>query len=64
MTSIQSHRKPKAHSKARGLKRGSRRPAKELCSDCGLCDTYYIHYVRKACAFINQQITELETSIH
>ncbi|EHJ13841.1 MULTISPECIES: Coenzyme F420 hydrogenase/dehydrogenase, beta subunit C-terminal domain [Crocosphaera] len=64
MTSIQSQRKPKAHSKARGLKRGSRRPAKELCSDCGLCDTYYIHYVRKACAFINQQITELETSIH
>lgn len=58
MTVINSHRKAKA------LKQGSRRPAKDLCSECGLCDTYYIHYVKEACAFINQQIAELEAIAH
>lgn len=52
------------HKKAKALKAGSRRPAKELCSECGLCDTYYIHYVKEACAFIHQQIAELETQAH
>ncbi|MBD2338619.1 Coenzyme F420 hydrogenase/dehydrogenase, beta subunit C-terminal domain [Calothrix sp. FACHB-156] len=52
------------HKKARALKPTSRRPAKELCSECGLCDTYYIHYVKEACAFINQQIGELEAQTH
>lgn len=52
------------HKKAKALKTGSRRPAKELCSECGLCDTYYIHYVKTACAFLNQQIPELETISH
>ena len=52
------------HNKAKALKPGSRRPAKELCSECGLCDTYYIHYVKEACAFLNQQIAELETIAH
>lgn len=60
MTSVNSSK----HKKARGLKPTSRRPAKELCSECGLCDTYYIHYVKEACAFINQQIDELETQTH
>ncbi|WP_017318728.1 Coenzyme F420 hydrogenase/dehydrogenase, beta subunit C-terminal domain [Mastigocladopsis repens] len=58
MTSLSPHQKAKA------LKPGSRRPAKELCSECGLCDTYYIHYVKEACAFINQQIDELEEQTH
>lgn len=58
MTGITSHKKAKA------LKPNSRRPAKELCSECGLCDTYYIHYVKEACAFINQQIAELEAEAH
>lgn len=53
-----------SHQKAKALKPGSRRPAKELCSECGLCDTYYIHYVKEACAFLNQQIAELETEAH
>lgn len=35
-------------------------PAKELCSDRQLFYTHYIHYVKKTCAFINQQIGELE----
>ncbi|MBN4002426.1 Coenzyme F420 hydrogenase/dehydrogenase, beta subunit C-terminal domain [Nostoc sp. LPT] len=58
MTSVSPHKK------ARALKPTSRRPAKELCSECGLCDTYYIHYVKEACAFINQQIGELEQETH
>ncbi|MEH2303723.1 Coenzyme F420 hydrogenase/dehydrogenase, beta subunit C-terminal domain [Nostoc sp.] len=58
MTSVSPHKKAKA------LKPNSRRPAKELCSECGLCDTYYIHYVKEACAFINQQIGELEAETH
>ncbi|MBW4629190.1 MAG: Coenzyme F420 hydrogenase/dehydrogenase, beta subunit C-terminal domain [Brasilonema octagenarum HA4186-MV1] len=58
MTSLSPHKKAKA------LKPSSRRPAKELCSECGLCDTYYIHYVKQACAFINQQIDKLEEQTH
>jgi len=54
MTSVSPYKKAKA------LKSSSRRPAKELCSECGLCDTYYISYVKEACAFLNQQISELE----
>ncbi|WP_110987115.1 Coenzyme F420 hydrogenase/dehydrogenase, beta subunit C-terminal domain [Acaryochloris thomasi] len=53
-----------AHFKSKGLKRSSPRPAKALCSDCGLCDTYYIHYVKEACAFLNQQVAELEQQAH
>lgn len=60
MTSVDSTK----HKKAKALKPSSRRPAKELCSECGLCDTYYIHYVKEACAFINQQIGELEEETH
>jgi coenzyme F420 hydrogenase subunit beta len=52
------------HLKAKALKPSSPRPAKELCSDCGLCDTHYIHYVKEACAFINQQVADLETQTH
>jgi 3,8-divinyl protochlorophyllide a 8-vinyl-reductase (ferredoxin) len=52
------------HKKAKALKPTSKRPAKELCSECGLCDTYYIHYVKEACAFINQQILALEQQTH
>jgi 3,8-divinyl protochlorophyllide a 8-vinyl-reductase (ferredoxin) len=53
-----------AHKKAKALKAGNRRPAKDLCSECGLCDTYYIHYVKEACAFLHQQIAELEAEAH
>ncbi|MEB3291720.1 MAG: Coenzyme F420 hydrogenase/dehydrogenase, beta subunit C-terminal domain [Synechococcales bacterium] len=52
------------HKKAKALKTTSRRPAKDLCSECGLCDTYYIHYVKEACAFLNQQIADLEAEAH
>ncbi len=53
-----------AHTKSKPLAPGSRRPAKELCSECGLCDTSYIHYVKEACAFLNQQFDKLETLVH
>jgi 3,8-divinyl protochlorophyllide a 8-vinyl-reductase (ferredoxin) len=52
------------HKKAKALKPTSKRPAKELCSECGLCDTYFVHYVKEACAFINQQIPALEVQAH
>jgi len=52
------------HQKSKALKPGRIRPAKELCSECGLCDTYYIHYVKDACAFLNQQFDRLETNTH
>jgi 3,8-divinyl protochlorophyllide a 8-vinyl-reductase (ferredoxin) len=52
------------HHKAKALKPNSRRPAKELCSECGLCDTYYVHYVKEACAFLHQQFTDLEEQTH
>ena len=52
------------HKKAKALKPTSQRPAKALCSECGLCDTYYVHYVKEACAFINQQISTLEAQTH
>jgi coenzyme F420 hydrogenase subunit beta len=55
---------PLPHHKAKALASSSRRPAKELCSECGLCDTYYVHYVREACAFINQQMPRLEEQTH
>ncbi len=61
MTSVVPDKK---HAKAKALKPGSRRPAKELCSECGLCDTYYVHYVKEACAFLNQQVAELEAQAH
>ncbi|MCT7974954.1 Coenzyme F420 hydrogenase/dehydrogenase, beta subunit C-terminal domain [Laspinema olomoucense] len=61
MTAVQPTPK---HQKSKALKPGSRPPAKELCSECGLCDTYYIHYVKEACAFLNQQIATLEESAH
>ena len=52
------------HQKAKALRPGATRPAKELCSECGFCDTYYIHYVKEACAFLNQQFPTLEQQSH
>ena len=33
---------------------GSSYPAKEHCSQCGLCDTYYVAHVKEACAFLGE----------
>ena len=41
-------------------------PAKENCSNCGLCDTYFVHHVKEACAFIapGNDVAELERVTH
>ena len=38
--------------KARPIRPGGVYPAKENCSHCGLCDTYYVAHVKDACAFL------------
>ncbi|XP_026662313.1 7-hydroxymethyl chlorophyll a reductase, chloroplastic isoform X2 [Phoenix dactylifera] len=35
-------------------------PAKDHCSQCGLCDTYYIAHVRHACAFLGDGMSRIE----
>eukprot|EP00466_Bigelowiella_natans_P007462 jgi/Bigna1/92839/estExt_fgenesh1_pm.C_800009 len=42
-------------------------PAKEHCSQCGLCDTYYIAHVKEACAFLGDgmsKVEKLEAGVH
>ncbi|KAG1361446.1 7-hydroxymethyl chlorophyll a reductase, chloroplastic [Cocos nucifera] len=42
-------------------------PAKDHCSRCGLCDTYYIAHVKNACAFLGDgmsRIEVLEPTVH
>ncbi|MBN3890034.1 MAG: hypothetical protein HWQ43_12960 [Nostoc sp. JL31] len=38
----------------------SRSSAKKLCSDRQPLNSHHVHYVKQSCAFINQQIGELE----
>ncbi|WP_245395558.1 Coenzyme F420 hydrogenase/dehydrogenase, beta subunit C-terminal domain [Anthocerotibacter panamensis] len=40
------------------------RPALAQCSECGLCDTSYLRFAKRACAFITQHIAQLETLAH
>lgn len=54
-------------SRAKPIRKGSQYPAKEYCSHCGLCDTYYVAKVREACAFLDKgmsRIDELEPVVH
>jgi len=46
------------------LAKGSTYPAKDLCSQCGLCDSRWVAYVRQACAFLNQSIEAMEARVH
>lgn len=52
------------HERARPLAKGSTYPAKDLCSQCGLCDSRWVAYVRQACAFLNQRIEAMEHQVH
>jgi len=52
------------HERARPLAKGSTYPAKDLCSQCGLCESRWVAYVRNACAFLNQQFDAMEARVH
>lgn len=45
--------------KARPIAPGSSYPAREHCSHCGLCDTYYIAHVKDACAFLGDGMSRI-----
>ena len=47
--------------KARPIEPGSAYPAQEHCSQCGLCDTYYVAHVKDACAFRGDGMSRVET---
>ncbi|KAL3828329.1 hypothetical protein ACJIZ3_017131 [Penstemon smallii] len=46
--------------KSRPIPPGGTYPAKEHCSRCGLCDTYYIAHVKDACAFLGDGMSKIE----
>lgn len=46
------------------MPRGTVRPARDLCSDCGLCDSRWVAYVRRACAFLHQRFERMEVDAH
>ncbi len=52
------------HERARPLARGSVKPARDLCSECGLCDSRWVAYVRRACAFLEQRFEAMEERAH
>lgn len=52
------------HERARPLAPGSTYPAKDLCSQCGLCDSRWVAYVRQACAFLEQRFPAMERQAH
>ncbi len=39
-------------------------PARDLCSQCGLCDSRWVAYVRQSCAFLHQRFDAMETEAH
>ena len=55
---------PLPHERARPLPKGSTKPAKDLCSDCGMCDSRWVAYVRQACAFLHQRFEAMEQAAH
>lgn len=46
--------------KSRPIPPGGTYPAKDHCSHCGLCDTYYIAHVKNACAFLGDGMSKIE----
>jgi len=56
--------RPAPHERARPLAAGSVYPAKDLCSQCGLCDSRWVAYVRGACAFLEQRFEAMEHQAH
>ncbi|MCP9790689.1 Coenzyme F420 hydrogenase/dehydrogenase, beta subunit C-terminal domain [Vulcanococcus limneticus Candia 3F8] len=52
------------HERAKPLAKGSVYPAKDLCSQCGLCDSRWVAYVKDSCAFLNQRFEGMESEAH
>ncbi|KAG6428224.1 hypothetical protein SASPL_112475 [Salvia splendens] len=48
--------------KSRPIPPGGTYPAKDHCSRCGLCDTYYIAHVKNACAFLGDGMSRIEVT--
>ncbi|GFZ05412.1 coenzyme F420 hydrogenase family [Actinidia rufa] len=46
--------------RSRPIPPGGTYPAKDQCSRCGLCDTYYIAHVKNACAFLGDGMSRIE----
>ncbi|KAI9078820.1 hypothetical protein K1719_039278 [Acacia pycnantha] len=46
--------------RSRPIPPGGTYPAKDHCSRCGLCDTYYIAHVKDACAFLGDGMSRIE----
>ncbi|CAL4998632.1 unnamed protein product [Urochloa decumbens] len=77
-SSSTSKRKREASSRAKALREDWRQkskpipsgavyPAKDHCSCCGLCDTYYVAHVKNACAFLGDgmsRVEDLEPHVH
>ncbi len=66
LTAAQSAPQPRLapHERARPLAPGSTYPAKDLCSQCGLCDSRWVAYVRHSCAFLEQRFEAMERDVH
>ena len=56
--------RPAPHDRAKPLPPGSTYPARDLCSQCGLCDSRWVAYVRSSCAFLEQRFEAMETAAH
>jgi coenzyme F420 hydrogenase subunit beta len=56
--------RPAPHDRAKPLPPGSTYPARDLCSQCGLCDSRWVAYVRDSCAFLEQRFEAMETAAH
>lgn len=57
----------KTSSRVKPVAPGKPYPAMDMCSSCGLCDTYYVAKVKEACAFIGDgmsRIDSLEEQVH
>ncbi|GJN04305.1 hypothetical protein PR202_ga21846 [Eleusine coracana subsp. coracana] len=53
--------------KSKPVPPGAVYPAKDHCSRCGLCDTYYVAHVKTACAFLGDGMScveDLEPVVH
>ncbi|XP_066331197.1 7-hydroxymethyl chlorophyll a reductase, chloroplastic-like isoform X2 [Miscanthus floridulus] len=53
--------------KSKPIPPGAVYPAKDHCSRCGLCDTYYVAHVKTACGFLGDgmsRVEDLEPQVH